>query len=129
MDQSVNVLVVEDNPNLRKVLVNIVKKIGFPQVFEAEDGMEAWEALEKEKVGLVLADWNMPRMSGLELLQKMRGSSSAANIPFLMITASDTKESIITAGKHGVDAYIIKPFSVTTISEKIEEAMSKRSAS
>ena len=128
MDTSVNVLVVEDNPNLRKVLVNIVKKIGFADVKEAEDGQEAWETLEAEKIGLVLADWNMPRMSGLELLQKMRDTNKVSNIPFLMITASDTKQSILEAGKKGVDAYIIKPFSVNTISENIEEAMSKRSA-
>ena len=127
MDKSVCVLVVEDNPNLRKVLVNIVKKIGFEGVLEADDGQQAWEKLEAEKIGLILADWNMPRMSGLELLQKIRESKGAiANLPFLMITAADTKQSIMEAGKHGVDAYIIKPFSVTTIQEKIEEAMSKR---
>jgi len=130
VDKSVNVLVVEDNPNLRKVLVNIVKKIGFAGISEAEDGQQAWEMLEQDKIGLVLADWNMPRMNGLELLQKMRETNTGvSDIPFLMITAADTKQSIMTAGKYGVDAYIIKPFSVNTISEKIEEAMSKRAAS
>ena len=129
LDTSLNVLVVEDNPNLRKVIVNIVKKLGFASVNEAEDGQQAWEKVEGGGIQLILADWNMPRMNGLELLQKLRGASGdLANIPFLMITAADTKNAILTAGKEGVDAYIIKPFSVNTISEKIEEALNNRAS-
>lgn len=130
MDTSLRVLVVEDNPNLRKVLVNIVKKIGYGDVIEAEDGQDAWEKVEEGGVGLILTDWNMPRMNGLELLQKVRGAKgNTAKLPFLMITAADTKEAILSAGKHGVDGYIIKPFSVATISEKIQEAFTNRTAS
>ncbi len=130
LDTSLRVLVVEDNPNLRKVLVNIVKKLGYGDIAEAEDGVEAWEKIEEGGVGLLLTDWNMPRMNGLELLKKIReGADAVKRLPVLMITAADTKNAILSAGKEGVDAYIIKPFSVATISEKIQEAFAKRAAS
>ena len=129
-DKTLRVLCVEDNPNLRKVLVNIVKKVGYGDVVEAEDGVQAWEKIAEGGIGLVLTDWSMPRMNGLELLQKIRqAKGETAKLPILMITAADTKTSILEAAKEGVDAYIIKPFSVATIGEKIEEALAKRAGS
>jgi len=130
LDKSLRVLVAEDNPNLRKVIVNIVKKIGFVEIVEADDGQQAWELIEEGGVGIVLTDWNMPRMTGLDLLQKIRRAPKPiSNIAFLMITAADTKNAILSAGQEGADAYIIKPFSVNTIVEKIEEAVQKRAQS
>ena len=127
IDKSIRVLVAEDNPNLRKLLVNIVSKIGFSAVVEADSGISAWDSVKEDDIGLVLTDWSMPGMSGLELVAKIRGAGSpTSDIPVLMITAMDTKNSILSAGKQGVDAYIIKPFSVQTIEEKIEEAVRKR---
>lgn len=127
VDPTTRVLVAEDNPNLRKVIVNIVRKIGYLDVVEAEDGIKAWTEIEFGKVGLVLTDWSMPGMNGLELLKRVRGAKDPIkNIPILMITAADTKDSILTAGKEGVDAYIIKPFSVKTIMDKIQEAVDHR---
>lgn len=129
-DKSMQVLCVEDNPNLRKVLVNIIRKIGYTSVIEAEDGVQAWEKIEEGGIGLVLTDWSMPRMNGLELLMKIRrGKPKIAKTPILMITAADTKKAIMDAATEGVDGYIIKPFSVSTIAEKIEEALAKRSRS
>ena len=127
LDLKTRVLVAEDNPNLRKVIVNIVRKIGFSDIVEAEDGLVAWEKIEQGGVGLVLTDWSMPGITGLDLLKKVRASEPpVSKLPFLMITAADTKDSILTAGKEGVDAYIIKPFSVKTIVDKIEEAVANR---
>jgi two-component system chemotaxis response regulator CheY len=127
LDTSKRVLIAEDNPNLRKVIVNIVKKIGYEHVMEAEDGDIAWQFMQRGGVDLVLTDWAMPGLDGLQLLRKIRKSNApTCDVPFLMITAADTKNAILTAGKEGVDAYIIKPFSVTTISEKIKEAIQKR---
>ena len=129
VDKSLNVLVVEDNANLRKVLVNIINKLGFSSALEAEHGQAAWEKLQSEKVGIVLTDWTMPVMDGLELVKKIRGADKPIrDLPILMITAMDTKDSVIAAGQQGVDAYIIKPFSVQTILQKIEEAVERRSA-
>ena len=128
LDTSLRVLVAEDNPNLRKVIVNVVKKLGFTQVEETEDGDQTWERIQSGEIGLVLADWKMPGPSGLELLQRVRKKDFAnPQLPFVIVTASDTKEAILTAAKAGVDAYVIKPFSVTTIQEKITEALAKRS--
>jgi two-component system, chemotaxis family, chemotaxis protein CheY len=128
LDLSTKVLIVEDNPNLRKVIVNIVKKIGYTDVVEAEDGTAAWKVVEDGNVGLVLTDWAMPGMTGIDLLKKIRAAKAPTNnLPILMITAADTKDSILTAGKEGVDAYIIKPFSVKTIVDKIQEAVEHRS--
>ena len=114
LDTTKRVLIAEDNPNLRKVIVNIVKKIGYEHVMEAEDGDIAWQFIQRGGVDLVLTDWAMP------------SRPPTSDIPFLMITAADTKNAILAAGKEGVDAYIIKPFSVTTIAEKIKEALQKR---
>ena len=130
MDTSQRVLVIEDNPNLRKVLVNIVRKIGFAQVSEADDGFPAWDIIQTGEVDLVLADWSMPGLNGLELLKKIRKAKPPiCDIPFLMITALDTKEAIVQAAQTGVDAYVIKPFSVATIADKIREAVEKRANS
>jgi two-component system chemotaxis response regulator CheY len=127
VDPKTRVLVAEDNPNLRKVIVNIVRKLGYEDVVEAEDGVGAWTAIETGKIGIVLTDWSMPGMTGLELLKKVRASKDPIkNLPVLMITAADTKDSILAAGKEGVDAYIIKPFSVKTIMDKIQEAVDHR---
>ena len=129
IDTNLRVLVVEDNANLRKVLVNIIRKVGFEETVEADNGASAWEVLQSEKVGLVLTDWSMPGMSGLDLVMKIRSAPEPiCNRPVLKITAMDTKTSIVAAAKQGVDAYIIKPFSVQTIVQKIEEAVEKRAA-
>ncbi len=130
MDTNLRVLVVEDNGNLRKVLVNIIRKVGFKEIVEADSGASAWKVLQSEKIELVLTDWSMPGMSGLDLVMKIRSAPEPiCNLPVLMITAMDTKTSIVTAGNQGVDAYIIKPVSVATVQEKIEEAVAKRSGS
>ena len=130
LDLTKRVLVAEDNPNLRTVLVNIIKKIGYTSVVQVEDGRSAWQLIEMGKVDLVLSDWAMPELDGIEILRKMRHAKAPiSNIPFLMITAADTKSAIITAGKEGVDAYIIKPFSVKTVAEKIQEAVNVRATS
>lgn len=127
LDLSKRVLVAEDNANLRKVIVSIVKKIGFASVLEAEDGEIAWQFIQRGGVDLVVTDWAMPGLDGMQLLRKIRKADPpTSNLPFLMITAADTKTAILSAGKEGVDAYIIKPFSVATIKDKIEEAFTKR---
>lgn len=130
LDTTQRILVAEDNPSLRNVLVSIVKKIGYEKVIQAEDGRSAWQIIEMGKVDIVLSDWNMPELDGIQMLRKMRAASAPIkDIPFLMITAADTKSAIITAGKEGVDAYIIKPFNVKTIGDKIQEAINVRTGS
>ncbi|MCH8077493.1 MAG: response regulator [SAR324 cluster bacterium] len=127
LDTSIKILIAEDNPNLRQVLVNIIRKIGFDKILEAENGEIAWQFIQRGGVNLVLTDWAMPELDGMQLLKKIRNSDApTCDIPFLMITAADTKNAIMSAGKSGVDAYVIKPFSVSTVVEKIKEAIEKR---
>ena len=127
LDISKRVLIAEDNPSLQKAIVSIVKKIGYENVMVADDGEIAWQYIERGGVDLVMTDWAMPGLDGMQLLRKIRKSKPpVCNIPFMMITAADTKNAILSAGKEGVDAYIIKPFSISTVKEKIMEAMSKR---
>lgn len=126
INKNVVVLIVEDDPNLRKILVAIVKKLGFTNIREAENGQKAWMTVNNASIGLILTDLNMPVMDGLQLSRMIRANPKYNHIPILVITAADTKETIIKAGKSGVDGYIIKPFDIKQIVAKIEGSFSHR---
>ncbi len=123
MDTSIKVLVVDDFATMRRILKNILKQLGFKNLVEADDGTTAWDVLEEQKVDLVLADWNMPKMTGLELLKKVRASEKYAKVPFLMVTAEAQKQNVIEAVQAGVSNYVVKPFTAEAISEKLEKIL------
>ena len=126
VDTNLRILVVEDNEKIRKLLCNILANVGFSKLYEADNGVSAWEKLKEVTIDLVLTDWMMPEMDGLELLKKIRTcSAEIKDIPVLMITASDKSENIVLAAQWKINGYIVKPFSVKTILAKIEEVMSK----
>lgn len=119
-------LIVEDNEKIRKLLCSILQNVGFKHLVEAGNGKEAFEKLQKDKFDLIITDWMMPEMNGLELLKAVRNSAADfKNIPVLMITASDKSENVVEAAKYKINGYIIKPFSVKVILAKIEEVMSR----
>ena len=120
MNPNMKILVVDDFSTMRRVLRGALKQIGLRNVKEAENGREALLKLKIEKYDLILCDWNMPEMTGLELLQKIRSDEKLKNIPFIMITAEAKKECIIEAAKSGVNSYIVKPFTAETIKEKLQ---------
>lgn len=126
---NISVLVVDDYDIMRKVICKILKQIGFNNIFEAEDGTTALYILGVFPVGLIITDWNMPHMSGLELLQKIRANPALHEIPVLMVTAEGQEEYLIAAVRAGVDNYIVKPFTLETLREKIEAILKKRNAS
>ena len=128
VDKNAVVLIVEDDPNLRKILVAIVKKLGFSNIREAENGQKAWMTINNATIGLLLTDLNMPVMDGLQLSRMVRANPQFNHIPILVITAADTKETIVKAGKSGVDGYIIKPFDIKQIVGKIESSFSHRAS-
>ncbi|RUM87099.1 MAG: response regulator, partial [Thermodesulfatator sp.] len=97
LDTSIRVLVVDDFATMRKIIKNILTQLGFKNIIEADDGTTAWEILQKEPVDLIISDWNMPKMNGLELLKKVRSDEKLKDIPFLMVTAEAQKENIIEA--------------------------------
>lgn len=125
-DKNIRMLIVEDNEKIRKLLCSILQNVGFKNLTEAENGKEAFDKLQKETFDLVITDWMMPEMNGLDLLKVVRTSASDyKNIPILMITASDKSENVVEAAKFKINGYIIKPFSVKVILAKIEEVMSQ----
>lgn len=120
-DLQMKILVVDDFATMRRIIKNILKQIGFSNVDEADDGSSALTKLQGQKFDLVITDWNMPNMSGLELIKAIRASDQFKSTPILMVTAEALKENIIEAVKSGVNNYIVKPFTAEVMREKIEK--------
>jgi two-component system chemotaxis response regulator CheY len=121
MDLNMKVMIVDDFATMRRILRNILKQIGFKNIIEADDGKNALKKLKKEKVDLIMCDWNMPEMPGIELLKNVRSDDELKDIPFVMVTAEAQKDNIIEAVKSGVSNYVVKPFSAETIAEKLNK--------
>ncbi len=121
VNKQIRILVVDDFQAMRRIIKDILKKIGYPNVLEAEDGVVAWEILMKNKIDLVISDWNMPRMTGIELLRKVRAHNDYANVPFLSVSAECEQENIVEAIKAKVSNYMVKPFTQETMEQKIEK--------
>ncbi len=124
LDTSMTVLVVDDFATMRRIITNILKQLGFESILEAEDGTKALQVLETEQVDFVITDWNMPQMSGLDLLKAIRASEDKKDLPVLMVTAEAMQENILKAAQAGVNNYIIKPFDAKTLSDKIAKVFS-----
>jgi two-component system chemotaxis response regulator CheY len=125
MDKSMKILVVDDFATMRKVIRNLLKQSGYENIVEAEDGLLALKVLKSQKVDFVISDWNMPNMSGLELLKSVRADEELKPLPFLMVTAEALQENVVAAVKAGVSNYIVKPFTSETLDEKIKKIMEK----
>lgn len=123
MDTTIKILIVDDFATMRRILKNILKKIGFTQIIEADDGINALKVLEKEKVDLVISDWNMPKMTGIEFLKAVRANTAFKDLPFLMVTAEAQKQNIIEAVQAGVSNYVVKPFTEEVITEKLAKIL------
>ena len=120
-DKKIQILVVEDNDKIRHLIVSVLRTTGFSNISEAENGKNAWEMFQSSKYDLVLTDWMMPEMDGLELLKKIRGGEAdSKDTPVFLITASDKPDDIVQAAKWKINGYIVKPFSVKTILAKID---------
>lgn len=114
-------LVVDDSSTMRRIIKNTLQRLGYEDIFEAENGIEAWDILDKNSdMGVLITDWNMPEMNGLELVKKTRSDSRFADIPIIMITTEGGKVEVITAIKAGVNNYIVKPFTPQVLKEKLE---------
>ncbi|MEW5722125.1 MAG: chemotaxis response regulator CheY [Thermodesulfobacteriota bacterium] len=120
-DKNMKILVVDDFSTMRRIVKNILRQLGFNNIVEADDGTTAAALLEREKVDLIISDWNMPHMTGIELLRHVRSTEEIKDIPFLMVTAEAQQENIIEAVKAKVSNYIVKPFTADTLHEKIEK--------
>lgn len=120
VDKNMNILVVDDYQTMVRIIKNLLKQIGFSNVDEASDGTEALSRVESKEYGLIISDWNMEPMTGLELLKKIRTSEEHYNeVPFIMVTAESKTENVIIAKQAGVNNYVVKPFNAETLKGKI----------
>lgn len=123
IDKATNVLIVDDYKTMLRIIRNLLKQIEFHNVDEASDGAEALAKLRGGSYGLVISDWNMAPMTGLDLLREVRADSRLKATPFIMITAESKTENVVAAKQAGVSNYIVKPFNAETLREKIEKVL------
>jgi two-component system chemotaxis response regulator CheY len=115
------VLVVDDFSTMRRIIKNILRQLGLNNIVEADDGTTAWDTLNKDKIDFIISDWNMPHMTGIDLLRKVRASDEFSDLPFLMVTAEAQQENLIEAVQAKVSNYIVKPFTPDTLKQKIDK--------
>jgi two-component system, chemotaxis family, chemotaxis protein CheY len=128
MNSEMKILIIDDFSTVRKLIKGHLKQFGYVNTFEAEDGVAALKVLKSQTIDFIISDWNMPNMSGLELLKAVRADADFCKIPFLMITAEATKENIVLALKAGVSNYIVKPFPPAKLNEKIAQILEKQNS-
>lgn len=124
-DTNIKVLIVDDFATMRRIVKNILTQLGYKNIIEADDGSTALEIIKKEKIDLIISDWNMPKMTGLDFLKAVRANADTSAIPFIMVTAEAQQDNIIMAVKAKVSQYIVKPFTAETLSEKIGKVFGK----
>jgi len=117
-------LVVDDSSTMRRIIKNTLQRLGFDDVLEAEHGVEAWQIMERTPgINVLITDWNMPEMNGLDLVRKVRAESKYESMPIIMVTTEGGKAEVITALKAGVNNYIVKPFTPQVLKEKLEDVL------
>lgn len=125
IDTKSKFLVVDDFSTMRRIVRSLLKELGYENVEEAEDGVVALSRLRQGGVDFVVTDWNMPNMTGLELLQQIRADAKLKSLPVLMITAEAKRENIMQAAQAGANGYIVKPFTAATLDEKMKKILEK----
>jgi two-component system chemotaxis response regulator CheY len=121
LDKNSRILVVDDFSTMRRIVKSLLHDLGYINTTEADDGKSAWPMLQTGNFDFVVTDWNMPGMTGLDLLKNIRSDARLAHIPVLMVTAEAQRDQIIEAAKAGVNGYIIKPFTAVTLKEKLDK--------
>ncbi|MBP6325109.1 MAG: chemotaxis response regulator CheY [Sulfurospirillum sp.] len=117
-------LVVDDSSTMRRIIKNTLQRLGFDDVLEAEHGVEAWQIMERTPdINVLITDWNMPEMNGLDLVRKVRADGRYDSMPIIMVTTEGGKAEVITALKAGVNNYIVKPFTPQVLKEKLEDVL------
>ena len=124
-DPNLRFLVVDDFSTMRRIVRNLLKELGFTNVEEAEDGLVALSKLRAGNFDFVVADWNMPNMDGLTMLQTIRADAALKHLPVLMVTAEAKKENIIAAAQAGANGYVVKPFTAAVLDEKLGKIFAK----
>ncbi len=127
IDKNINILVVDDFSTMIRIVTNLLKELGFVNIDDANDGSKAWPMIQTGKYDFIVSDWNMPEMTGIELLKKVRADENFKDMPFMLITAEQKRSQILEAAQAGVDGYIVKPFTAATLKEKIDKIAERKS--
>lgn len=125
-DKNLKILVVDDFSTMRRIIRNLLKELQFTNVDEAEDGLVGLNKLRGGSFQFVVSDWNMPNMTGIDMLKAIRSDPNLKHLPVLMVTAEAKKENIIEAAKAGADGYVVKPFTAAVLEEKLNKIFQKR---
>ena len=128
MNKNMRILIVDDFSTMRRIVKNLLADLGFNNTVEAEDGHSALAVLRQDAVELVITDWNMPGMTGIDLLRNIRADAKLKHLPVMMVTAEAKREQIIEAAQCGVNGYIIKPFTAQTLEEKLGKVFERLAA-
>ncbi len=121
MNKDMKILVVDDFSTMRRIIKNLLRDLGFTNTDEADDGNTALPMLKTGKYDFLVTDWNMPGMTGIELLKTVRADESLKSLPVLMVTAEAKRDQIVAAAQAGVNGYVVKPFTAAVLKEKIEK--------
>lgn len=121
LDTNMDVLVVDDASTMRRIIRALLRELGFKNIREAQDGNVALEELKRHKADLVITDWNMPQMTGIELLRAIRGDGGLKDTPVLIVTAEAKKDHVMEAIQAGVNSYVVKPFNAQTLEDKLNK--------
>lgn len=124
-DKNLKFLVVDDFSTMRRIVRNLLKELGFSNVDEAEDGVAALNKLRSAQFDFVISDWNMPNMTGIDLLIAIRADANLKSLPVLMVTAEAKKENIVAAAQAGASGYVVKPFTAAVLEEKLNKIFEK----
>ena len=121
MNKNMKILIVDDFSTMRRIIKNLLRDLGFVNTHEADDGSTALPMLKSGGYDFLVTDWNMPGMTGIELLRAVRGDPELVKLPVLMVTAESKREQIVEAAQAGVNGYVVKPFTAATLEEKINK--------
>ncbi|MCP5160367.1 MAG: chemotaxis response regulator CheY [Hahellaceae bacterium] len=121
MDKNMRILVVDDFSTMRRIIKNLLRDLGFTNADEADDGSTALPMLQTGKYDFLVTDWNMPGMTGIDLLRAVRADDNLKSLPVLMVTAEAKRDQIVAAAQAGVNGYVVKPFTAAVLKEKIEK--------
>ncbi|MEE9464520.1 MAG: response regulator [Candidatus Neomarinimicrobiota bacterium] len=117
------ILFVEDSPTMRRIIANTLQRLGYSDIIEAENGVDALDKLEGKRIDLLVTDWNMPEMNGADLVKTIRNMPEYGDLPIVMITTRGMKDDVVTAMKLGVNGYVIKPFTPDVLKTKLDAVL------
>lgn len=129
MDKEMKILIVDDFSTMRRIIKNLLRDLGFSNTAEADDGVSALPMLQNGQFDFLVTDWNMPGMTGIDLLKAVRADDKLKDLPVLMVTAEAKRDQIVEAAQAGVNGYVVKPFTAAVLKEKIEKIFERVDAS